>query len=120
MNSERLTLFYCDSSFESVFTFLKKMHNCFDSFTRLFMFLYAFLDNFAGSNLEYENHDNDQMLVLDTLAAYYVQQARKDKNKDQKRELFTKATQLYTTADKIIMLDQVMYRTFLKNATQLC
>ncbi len=51
------------------------------------------------------------MLVLDTLAAYYVQQARKDKNKDQKRELFTKATQLYTTADKIIMLDQVIRYT---------
>ena len=65
------------------------------------------LDNFAGPNLDYENHENDQMLVLDTLAAYYVQQARKEKNKDQKRELFTKATQLYTTADKIIMLDQV-------------
>jgi len=63
-------------------------------------------DNFNDPNLDYENHENDQMLVLDTLAAYYVQQARKEKNKDQRRELFTKATQLYTTADKIIMLDQ--------------
>lgn len=46
------------------------------------------------------------MVVLDSLAAYFVQQGRKERNKDQKRELFTKATQLYTTADKIIMLDQ--------------
>ena len=43
------------------------------------------------------------MVVLDSLAAYFVQQGRKERNKDQKRELFTKATQLYTTADKIIM-----------------
>lgn len=41
------------------------------------------------------------------LAAYYVQKANHEKNKDKKRELFTKATLLYTTADKIIMYDQV-------------
>lgn len=41
------------------------------------------------------------------LAAYYVQKANHEKNKDAKRELFTKATLLYTTADKIIMYDQV-------------
>lgn len=47
------------------------------------------------------------MKSLDTLAAYYVQQAHKEKNKDRKRELFMKATLLYTTADRIIMYDQV-------------
>lgn len=47
------------------------------------------------------------MKALDTLAAHYVQQANKEKNKDKKKELFTKATHLYTTADKIIMYDQV-------------
>lgn len=41
------------------------------------------------------------------LAAYYVQEANREKNKDKKRDLFTKATLLYTTADKIIMYDQV-------------
>lgn len=40
------------------------------------------------------------------LAAYYVQEANRAKIKDKKRELFTKATFLYTTADKIIMYDQ--------------
>ena len=45
------------------------------------------------------------MRAYDTLAAYYVQEANKEKNKDKKRELFTKATLLYTTADKIIMYD---------------
>lgn len=47
------------------------------------------------------------MRALDMLAAYYVQEANKEKNKDKKRDLFTKATLLYTTADKIIMYDQV-------------
>lgn len=47
------------------------------------------------------------MTCLDTLAAYYVQQARKEKNKDAKKELITQATLLYTMADKIIMYDQV-------------
>lgn len=47
------------------------------------------------------------MRALDMLAAYYVQKANHEKNKDTKRELFTKATLLYTTADKIIMYDQV-------------
>lgn len=47
------------------------------------------------------------MTALDTLAAYYVQKAHAEKNKDRKRDLFTRATLLYTTADKIIMYDQV-------------
>lgn len=47
------------------------------------------------------------MRGLDMLAAYYVQEANREKNKDKKRDLFTKATLLYTTADKIIMYDQV-------------
>lgn len=47
------------------------------------------------------------MTCLDTLAAYYVQQARSEKNKDRRTELFMQATQLYTMADKIIMYDQV-------------
>ena len=29
------------------------------------------------------------MMCLDTLAAFYVQQARKEKNKETKKELFT-------------------------------
>ncbi len=43
------------------------------------------------------------MRQLDTLAAYYVQEANREKKSDRKRELFTEATRLYTTADKIIM-----------------
>lgn len=47
------------------------------------------------------------MRALDMVAAYYVQEANKEKSKDKKKDLFTKATLLYTMADKIIMYDQV-------------
>lgn len=73
----------------------------------IIVFSLLFSDNFAAPNLEYKEYAQDQMVVLDCLAAYYVQMGRKERNKDKRRELFTKATQLYTTADKIIMLDQV-------------
>ncbi|PSN41501.1 RNA polymerase-associated protein CTR9 [Blattella germanica] len=58
------------------------------------------------ANNDYRDFEKDQMRALDMLAAYYVQEANREKNKDKKRELFTKATLLYTTADKIIMYDQ--------------
>lgn len=64
-------------------------------------------------NLDYRDHEKDQMTCLDTLAAYYVQQARKEKNKDNKKDLITQATLLYTMADKIIMYDQVKQVIFL-------
>jgi hypothetical protein len=61
------------------------------------------------ANVDYRDYEKDQMRALDMLAAYYVQEANREKNKDKKRELFTKATLLYTTADKIIMYDQVRH-----------
>lgn len=64
------------------------------------------------ANIDYRDYEKDQMRALDMLAAYYVQEANREKNKDKKRDLFTKATLLYTTADKIIMYDQV-YTIFL-------
>jgi len=61
----------------------------------------------AEASLNYQNYEKDQMTAFDSLAAHYVQLAHTEKNKDRKRELFTQATLLYTTADKIIMYDQV-------------
>lgn len=58
------------------------------------------------ANIEYRDYEKDQMRAYDMLAAFYVQEANREKTKDRKRELFTKATHLYTTADKIIMYDQ--------------
>ncbi|GIY45139.1 RNA polymerase-associated protein CTR9 homolog [Caerostris extrusa] len=59
----------------------------------------------SDANLNYPNMEKDQMAAFDKLSAYYVQQASKEKDREKKRELFTKATLLYTTADKIIMYD---------------
>ncbi|XP_065362517.1 RNA polymerase-associated protein CTR9 homolog [Calliphora vicina] len=57
-------------------------------------------------NKDYRDFEKDQMRCFDMLAAHYVQEANREKSKDKKRELFMKATNLYTTADKIIMYDQ--------------
>lgn len=61
------------------------------------------------ANIDYRDYEKDQMRAYDMLAAYYVLEANREKTKDKKRELFMKATHLYTTADKIIMYDQVMW-----------
>uniref|UniRef100_U5EWJ6 Putative rna polymerase-associated protein ctr9 n=1 Tax=Corethrella appendiculata TaxID=1370023 RepID=U5EWJ6_9DIPT len=55
---------------------------------------------------DYRDYEKDQMRIYDMLAAYFVQEANREKSKERKRDLFSKATTLYTTADKIIMYDQ--------------
>lgn len=72
------------------------------------------------ANIDYRDYEKDQMRALDMLAAYYVQEANKEKNKDKKRDLFTKATLLYTTADKIIMYDQVRFTCYFYNKYIAC
>ncbi|RWS18317.1 hypothetical protein B4U80_05177, partial [Leptotrombidium deliense] len=56
--------------------------------------------------LNYHEFERDQMRALDTLAAYYVRLANKEKNRDKKREYFQRSTHLYTAADKIVMYEQ--------------
>ncbi|XP_018496756.1 LOW QUALITY PROTEIN: RNA polymerase-associated protein CTR9 homolog [Galendromus occidentalis] len=58
------------------------------------------------ASLDYPEHEQDQMRCLDTLAAWYVREAKREKNKDLKTEIFTKARLLYTAADKINMFNQ--------------
>ncbi|TKR78211.1 hypothetical protein L596_019056 [Steinernema carpocapsae] len=58
------------------------------------------------SGQDYRDVEKDQMRALDTLAAYYVQAGSQLRDKAERKEMFTKATLLYTTADKIIMYDQ--------------
>ena len=58
-----------------------------------------------SANAGYKGHEKDMLKALDTLAAHYVQQANKEKNKDLKKEYCAKATVLYTSADKISMYD---------------
>ncbi|PAA71304.1 hypothetical protein BOX15_Mlig004403g1, partial [Macrostomum lignano] len=57
------------------------------------------------ASTDYADVEEDQMRCYDSLAAYYVQRAHREKNRDLKRELFTKATVLYTSADRINMMD---------------
>ena len=59
----------------------------------------------TDADVSYKDHEKDQMVALDTLAAHYVQLARKEKQKEKRKELFAQATLLYTTADKIVMYD---------------
>lgn len=114
---------------------------------------------FSEANRNYRDNEKGQMVCLDTLAAFYVQQARKERNKESKKELFTKvqlfaelllewslwscvnltlatlfilakrclmcmwflffqSTSLYSTADKIIMYDQV--RTAVQQCRSTC
>ncbi|KAF3829988.1 hypothetical protein GH733_001413 [Mirounga leonina] len=84
---------------DEVISILKQEH------TQLHIWIALAVTRIDG-NLDYRDHEKDQMTCLDTLAAYYVQQARKEKNKDNKKDLITQATLLYTMADKIIMYDQ--------------
>ncbi|CAG7835863.1 unnamed protein product [Allacma fusca] len=58
------------------------------------------------ANQTYKDCEKDLMRVLDSLAAFYVKKANKERVKEKRRDLFSKATLLYTTADKIIMYDQ--------------
>ena len=44
----------------------------------------------TDANRNYRDSEKGQMVCLDTLAAFYVQQARKERNKESKKELFTK------------------------------
>ena len=44
----------------------------------------------AEASLDYPDHEKDQMFALDTLAAYFVQLARSEKEKTRRREFFTK------------------------------
>lgn len=59
-----------------------------------------------NANTDYPDSNKDQMHALDMLAAYYAQEANREKNQDKKHDLFTKATLLYTTADEIIRFDE--------------
>ena len=45
--------------------------------------------NCLDADVAYDGHEGDQMIALDTLAAYYVQLSRQEKNKEAKKEHLT-------------------------------
>ena len=67
--------------------------------------LYLIENGLTDPCLSYPDSEKDHQRALDLLAAFCVLRANREKNKEKKRDLFTRATQLYTTADKIAMYD---------------
>lgn len=59
----------------------------------------------TNSNTNYKGFEKDKLRALDTLAAHFVQLANKEKNKELKKDYCSRATTLYTSADKISMYD---------------
>lgn len=59
----------------------------------------------SEANLMYQEHEQDQVVCLDKLAAFYVLKSKKEKNSKTRDELRQQATQFYTMADKIKMYD---------------
>lgn len=49
----------------------------------------------SDADINYPDHDKDQMAAFDTLAAYYVQQARKEKDKEMRKDFFSQVEELY-------------------------
>ena len=54
----------------------------------------------GDADISYSDHEKDQMAALDTLATYYVQLARKEKNKEHRKEFFAQVRR--RCMDKII------------------
>ena len=42
----------------------------------------------ADADMSYADNEKDQMTALDTLAAYHVQQARREKSREKRKDLF--------------------------------
>ena len=42
----------------------------------------------VDADMSYPDHEKDQMAALDTLATYYVQLARREKNKETRKDYF--------------------------------
>lgn len=49
----------------------------------------------TDSDMSYPDSEKDQMMALDTLAAYYVQQARQEKRREKRKDYFTQVS-VYT------------------------
>jgi RNA polymerase-associated protein CTR9 len=59
----------------------------------------------TNANTNYKGSEKDMLKSLDTLAAYYVQLANRERSKDLKKEHCARATNLYTSGDKISMYE---------------
>ena len=64
-------------------------------------FVHILDSSISSANTSYKGNEKDMLKALDTLAAYYVKLANKEKNKELKKDYCLKATTLYTSADKV-------------------
>ena len=62
--------------------------------THVYMYIYVHVYTtelfFTGADadMSYADNEKDQMTALDTLAAYHVQQARREKSREKRKDLF--------------------------------
>ena len=47
---------------------------------------------YIESDMSYADSEKDQMTALDTLAAYHVQQARQEKNREKRKDFFAQVS----------------------------
>lgn len=64
--------------------------------------------------IDHRNPAKDMMKVLDSLGAYYVNCSYLERNRDKRKELLRNASQLFCTADSLIMyeLNHLLGRAF--------
>src|SRR5689334_1851613 len=62
--------------------------------------------------IDYPDSERDMMRVLDTLAAFDLRKANKEKDREKKRELFTQAKKCYDDGDKLLPLVRLDERGF--------
>lgn len=70
-------------------------------------FVFILESSCLNASIDYENYQKDQIKAMNLLAAYYVQEARRDTNVNKKKEYFARASLLYVNADKIDMFNKV-------------
>lgn len=61
-------------------------------------------EHFVDADMSYTDNEKDQMMALDTLAAYHVQQARREKNKERKKDHFAQVNYYSTIVLQIQFL----------------
>ena len=66
----------------------------FSSVSCLFIFSLSSPSVLSDADISHPGCDRDQMAALDTLAAYYVQQARTEKSKELRKEYFAQVSSL--------------------------
>lgn len=71
------------------------------------MYMYICID----SDMSYPDSEKDQMTALDTLAAYHVQQARQEKNREKRKDFFAQVIMICTCTWYFQILHDILLNT---------